>query len=509
LAALVAGAAVIIGDTSDARACGACFVNASESTVVSDHRMALALSTTETVLWDQITYQGNPSEFAYVVPVRAGTRVETSNDAWFAALDASTRPIIMGPRPQYGGGGGGGGGYYGGGAAMGDGEGGRGGCACGADSFASAPAADNGAASEDASAAGQGAAPPDPVRVIDQEVVGSYETVTLRSDDPNALYDWLLTNGFDVPDTARPIIGDYLKEGLDFLAMRLRPSANVRAMEPIRIVTPGADPTLPLRMMRIGAGPKLGITLFVLGEGRYHPKNFPDAKLDASKLIWDPTKVRSNYQTLSLDAMAQEGGRSWLTEYAKRWSVVLAGSGGGGMLGNPSLPTAYESACPASLPYVPTDAGPPFLHEAGHADTGAQDAPSDAPSDSAPIDAAADAAPADASADSGHDAGPPHVRTHRCDDLDLALTGLHPDDVWLVRVRALLPNEAMDTPLELEPAPAQVEVENVYQTTELGTVSAGLRLPDDRRGTYATIAAAMLAVWSLLRRRSSPSRRLQ
>jgi hypothetical protein len=522
LAALAAMAAVTFTDVRDARACGACFVSSSESTVVSDHRMALSLSMTQTVLWDQITYEGNPKEFAYVIPVRAGTRVETSNDAWFAALDASTRPIIMGPRPASfgGGGGGGGGGYSGGygadGTSVAQGEGG--GCGCGSTSslaLGSDFSSDAGVSGADGATAGGATPSPPPVQVVAQDVVGSYETVTLRSIDPNALFDWLVANGFDVPDAARPIIGDYVREGLDFLAMRLRPTASVRAMEPIRIVTPGADATLPLRMMRIGAGTNLGITLFVLGEGRYHPQNFPDAVIDPAKLIWDAAKQQSNYQKLSLEVMATNDGKTWLTEYAKPPSLIPTGSLGpsGGVMGNPGLADAYVSACPASLPFVAEDAGA-FLHDAAAdvADTGTDDGASDAsPLDAGLGDAADDAAITDAGLpdhiadDSGQgtatDAGPPRVRTRRCDDLELALLGVQQKDAFLVRMRAFLPNAAMDTPLELEPGPTQTQVDNVFQTTQLGTVTAGLRMPEDPRGTYAVIAAALFALWSLLRRR--------
>src|SRR5262252_6569636 len=64
----------------EARACGGCFTVGvgpkTESTVVTGHRMALAVSTTQTVLWDQIQYSGDPKEFAWVLPVHAGAHIE-------------------------------------------------------------------------------------------------------------------------------------------------------------------------------------------------------------------------------------------------------------------------------------------------------------------------------------------------------------------------------------------------------------------------------------------------
>ncbi|MDP9001382.1 MAG: DUF2330 domain-containing protein, partial [Myxococcota bacterium] len=90
-------AAVFAVREQPARACGGCFNIRSagtETSVVTDHRMAFSVSTQQTVLWDQIQYSGNPAEFAWVLPVRAGAVVQLSNDEWFAALDAMTRPVI-------------------------------------------------------------------------------------------------------------------------------------------------------------------------------------------------------------------------------------------------------------------------------------------------------------------------------------------------------------------------------------------------------------------------------
>src|SRR4051812_40177916 len=89
-AALVALAAAL--PSSDARACGGCFQPSTETqtNIVTGHRMAFALSTTHTVLWDQIKYAGSPSEFAWVLPVKAGAVLELASDAWFETLEAAT-----------------------------------------------------------------------------------------------------------------------------------------------------------------------------------------------------------------------------------------------------------------------------------------------------------------------------------------------------------------------------------------------------------------------------------
>jgi hypothetical protein len=83
----------------DAAACGGCYHRESEteSTVVTGHRMVLSVSTQQTVLWDQIQYQGDPTEFAWVLPVKPGARIELATDAWFETLDAATVVNVVSP----------------------------------------------------------------------------------------------------------------------------------------------------------------------------------------------------------------------------------------------------------------------------------------------------------------------------------------------------------------------------------------------------------------------------
>ncbi len=252
---LAAGVAVL--DPGRADACGGCFVRQIERTVVTDHRMALAVSPTQTVLWDQIRYSGDPAEFAWVLPVRSGAKLELSNDAFFTALDASTQPQVIAPQAY--------GGLYGCGLT-----------GCGTQTTAS-----------DSSAGAPGAGQ---VQILSQSVVGPYETVTLRATDPTALRRWLTSHAYDIPPAIDPVIDAYVAESFDFIALRLRPSCGERAMQPVRIVTQGADPTLPLRMVAAGVGARVGLTLYVISEGRFEPQNFPHALIDDAQITWSRTQ---------------------------------------------------------------------------------------------------------------------------------------------------------------------------------------------------------------------------
>jgi hypothetical protein len=407
-----------------AEACGGCFVPPVETTQVTDHRMAFAISKTQTVLWDQIAYSGDPKQFAWVLPVRAGTKVEASTDAFFAALDVISRPTVVAPpQPQSGGG-----------------------IGCGASATAGLSDRGNG------------------VQVIGREVVGPYEAVTLRSSDAKALENWLTTNGFAIPSSIAPTIAAYVAEQFDFIALRLQPNQGIRSMRPVRVVYPGADNSLPLRMVAAGIGQNVAITLFVIGEGRYHPKNFPDATVDFKKLYWDNATARSNLEELSQAAMAENGKRGWLTDFAGLANVTYDlpnQLGGGGTL---RLDSSYKTQCaqpgnePTPLPFA----------DAGDADGGVGPAPD------------------------------------KCDDLDVAERGMNPSDVWITRLRANLPANTLTTDLKVEAAPQQAFVTNIHYAPTAAVVQGGsCSASPDRSplGTAVELAACAGALAVLVRRR--------
>lgn len=90
------------------------------------------------------------------------------------------------------------------------------------------------------------------VVVTSAATVGPYATVQLRATDSAALEAWLADNNFPVSSDAKPKIDAYVKEGFDFLAMKLLPGSGVETTRPIRVTSQGASFSLPLRMASIG-----------------------------------------------------------------------------------------------------------------------------------------------------------------------------------------------------------------------------------------------------------------
>ncbi|MFO0605261.1 MAG: DUF2330 domain-containing protein [Polyangiales bacterium] len=275
----------------DAAACGGCFHGPTTVQVVTDHRMVLSLSRDRTVLWDQFRYSGRPEEFSWIFPLRngPGVIVEEAENVFLTAMDDVSAPQVN-PAPS----------------AFRCQSGGGGGCAFGARD--SAPTL----------AGGFGGLPS--VNVYNTSVVGPYQVTVLGGSDPMALRNWLQANGYVVPPATAPIVDFYVAQRMDFVAVRLRPGAEVTQMQPLRIVMPGYVPLLPLRMIGAGIADKVGLVLTVIAESRIDAMNFPNGEVRDADLVFD-------YDNPSTDAAADfiaafnrinraNQNRVWLTESA-------------------------------------------------------------------------------------------------------------------------------------------------------------------------------------------------
>jgi hypothetical protein len=293
LSALVAVSAVALAgahallDPPRALACGGCFAPTGTPNIVTAHRMAVAMGTRETTLWDQIRYAGSPEEFAWVLPVAPGTRVELADNAFFEALDRQTRITMTAPFPPL--------------PCFGD----AGGFGCGSSGDA---------------ASRVGGAPSSPwdagVTVMHEAVIGPYETVTISGDDARNLVTWLRGRGYAVPDEITPTIMHYVGMGMAFAALRLRPGVGVQQMQPVRVTQPGLGTTFPLRMVAAGATAELTLELYVFAESRSETKNVATVEVPRGEVTYDWDTGAFDYDARFREAITRGGGNAWVAEYA-------------------------------------------------------------------------------------------------------------------------------------------------------------------------------------------------
>src|SRR5580693_3554144 len=100
LGVATAVSAVTFTGQRQASACGGCFHPPSQTvTDITDERMLLAVSATQSTLYDQIEYSGSPSSFAWVLPIHGIVTVGLSADVLFDSIDTLTATQII-PPPQ-------------------------------------------------------------------------------------------------------------------------------------------------------------------------------------------------------------------------------------------------------------------------------------------------------------------------------------------------------------------------------------------------------------------------
>jgi MYXO-CTERM domain-containing protein len=380
----------------DAKACGGCFHGPSQSgTVITDHRMIFRISPQQTTLYDEIEYSGNPASFAWVLPIHGPVTVGLSADIVFASLEAQTAPTIESPfLPS---------------------------CpVCGCGGFGGSSGSSSGGSSSSGSSSGG-------VTVISQQQVGPYDTVQLSSTDPMALENWLTVNGYVIPADVQTIVGQYVSEGFDFLALRLAPGQGVQAMRPVRVTSPGAGLSLPLRMVAAGTGATVGLTLWVIGDGRYEAQNFANFTISPSNLVWDWSTNTSNYATLRAQDEMNRGNAAWQTES----SLDLAPY----QIVNPIL------ADPADMDYLAVPAS-------------------------------------DAGADGGNGQSADEVRTADLDALFPGGVAANYSTVRITRMRGDLSHAALATDLVLQASADQSNISNVYQVTQSINAPACPSLPN-------------------------------
>jgi hypothetical protein len=356
--------------------------------------MLLAVSPAQSTLYDQIKYSGSPSNFAWVLPIKGIVQVGLSADVLFDSV-ASLTDTVINPPPLN--------------------------CPlpnCYAQNASLVGGAGGGGFSDLAPA------PPPQVSVLVAQNVGPYATVQLRSTDPNALDNWLAQNGYDIPTAVKPILAAYVAEGFDFLAMKLLPGQGVQSMRPVRVTTPGASLSLPLRMASIGTGAVTGITIWVVGDGRYEPKNFSFFHIDDAALVWDFATSSSNYTTVRAQKEASLKNAGWEIESSinlNEQAITNVIQSGGQYYGPGLNPSTVSDP---SLDYLPIG-----------------------------------------DADAGVDGGYETAEQVRADDIAALFVGMNGPTVRVTRIRSDIAQTAMTKDFVVTASSDQSEVSNVRNLT--------------------------------------------
>ncbi len=232
----------------------------------------------------EITYEGSPSDFSWVVPVPDTPTLGIVPASTLTLLDAATAPRII-PPDQYW-------------EDFGEDE----------------PGAGDDDDDDDADGATDDEEPP--VDVEDLPQVGPFDPEVISSADPDALADWLVANGYLITDEMRPFIAMYVEAGMKFLGMKLAPDAGVQDIAPIKMTYPSTRPMIPIVLTAVAAEPEMGVLVFIAGDQRYAPTNYASLFVDDELLRADPRNGETNYYPLLSYLAEQEGRQAFFTEWS-------------------------------------------------------------------------------------------------------------------------------------------------------------------------------------------------
>jgi uncharacterized protein (TIGR03382 family) len=253
-----------------------------------------------------IKYAGDPSQFAWIVPVpEAPESLGISPASAFGLLDQATAPQVsttlenICPVSEWA-------------------------CAyhnqpsCGFqfESDTAGTGSGGGASLSDAGASGGGM----PVDIIDQQVVGDYQTITFRASEAAAATQWLRDNGFIVNQTTSIYMETYVQQNFVFVAAKLVPGAGTKAIKPLKLRYRSAYPMVPLILTAVAAEPHLTVTSFIYGDSIYRALGHPAVTIDATRIAQD-SKGRGNYPMVLARTIDEAGGDGFIQEY-RGWPTV-------------------------------------------------------------------------------------------------------------------------------------------------------------------------------------------
>ena len=160
----------------------------------------------------------------------------------------------------------------------------------------------------------------DSVTVLESLSVGPFLIEVVRSDDPEAMIDWLSENNYDLADRGPELISLYVEEGMNFVAMKLQQDAGAGDVQPLILRYESDEPMIPIRLTAVAADPDMGVLVWLLGDSRAVPLNYPHVIPNYTRLDWYNGSFSAylSYQTLVTEAMNEAGGRGFATDYAGR-----------------------------------------------------------------------------------------------------------------------------------------------------------------------------------------------
>ena len=185
----------------------------------------------------------------------------------------------------------------------------------------------------------------DPNSIVEiQGSIGPFDFVVLDAANRQPMFDWLVTNGYVIPTGTEDVVGPYIYEGAKFLALKLRKGNDAGDIQPVVIKYKSDLPMIPIVLTSVAANPNMGVQVWVLGDSRAIPRNYRHTVINEEYIDW--FNAGSNYNSVVISATNEApDGQSFVTEYAGTSAIMQDLLNWDGRFG---VRSAFESETDAS-----------------------------------------------------------------------------------------------------------------------------------------------------------------
>ena len=293
------GAIAVIGTASSAQAfCGFYVAKADTDLFNQSSKVAMMRDGDRTVITMANDYQGEPEEFAMVIPVPeviTREQVHVSDPTLLEHLDAYTAPRLV----EY---------------------------------FDNDPCQENQlvealsmARSDDimVTATKRSEAKALGVTIEDQFTAGEYDILILSAKESEGLQTWLADEGYKVPREARRTLSSYIKQDMKFFVAKVnleeRAKSGNEFLRPIAVAFETPKFMLPIRLGTVNAKDDQDLFVYMLTRsGQVETTNYRTQKIPTGQEL--PTFVKDEfgdfYTSMFTTAADKEGGHGVFMEYA-------------------------------------------------------------------------------------------------------------------------------------------------------------------------------------------------
>ncbi len=156
--------------------------------------------------------------------------------------------------------------------------------------------------------------------------VGEYDILILSARESNGLETWLLENGYKIPGGAAPILGSYIKQGMRFFVAKVnlkeQSALGFTFLRPLQVAYDSPKFMLPIRLGTVNAKGAQDLFVFALtGTGRVETTNYRTVKLPTGVdlPLFVKVEFKEFYKAMFAEQVRREDMRVAFLEYA--WNM--------------------------------------------------------------------------------------------------------------------------------------------------------------------------------------------